>query len=139
MRPGIAAARCCRAVQAGLGQGRDAGSLTGEAKADLRRQALEWLKADLAGWDGRREAGRRTAALRSSRPDPLLAGVRSEEGLAKLPPAERRMEKPLGGSRPAADARRGIGGRAGRRAVNNERTNVRFGLTGLNLLSGFRW
>jgi len=63
--------------------------LTGEAKAALRGQALEWLKADLAAWRKHSEASRRTQALRSWRADKALAGVRDEEGLAKLPEVER--------------------------------------------------
>jgi tetratricopeptide (TPR) repeat protein len=36
------------AIRAGLGQGEDAATLTEEVKARLRRQALDWLSADLA-------------------------------------------------------------------------------------------
>jgi serine/threonine-protein kinase len=77
------------AALAGVGQGRDAGDLTDEARAALRTQALDWLKADLAAWRGHSEDSRQARALRNWRSDPALAGVRDEEGLAKLPPAER--------------------------------------------------
>jgi serine/threonine-protein kinase len=77
------------AALAGVGQGRDAGELTDAARAALRTQALDWLKADLAAWRGHGDDGRRARALRSWRSDPALAGVRDDEGLAKLPPAER--------------------------------------------------
>jgi len=58
-------------------------------RAALRRQALYWLKADLAAWRGHGEDSRQAPALRNWRSDPALAGVRDEEGLAQLPPAER--------------------------------------------------
>jgi tetratricopeptide (TPR) repeat protein len=77
------------AALAGVGQGRDAGKLTDEARAALRTQALNWLKADLAAWRSHKEGSRRAQALRSWRADKALAGVRDEEGLAKLPQAER--------------------------------------------------
>jgi hypothetical protein len=77
------------AARAGLGQGRDAGPLTNEAKAALRKQALGWLKADLAAWRSHSEGSQRAQALRAWRADKALAGVRDEEGLAKLPQFER--------------------------------------------------
>jgi tetratricopeptide (TPR) repeat protein len=77
------------AALAGAGQGRDAGNLTDEAKATLRRQALDWLKADLAAWRGHGDESRWAQALRSWRADKALAGVRDEPELAKVPPAER--------------------------------------------------
>jgi serine/threonine-protein kinase len=77
------------AALAGIGQGRHAGNLTDEARAALRRQALDWLKADLAAWRGQSDEGQRAQALRTWQAAPALAAVRDEEGLAKLPPAER--------------------------------------------------
>jgi tetratricopeptide (TPR) repeat protein len=77
------------AALAGVGQGRDAGDLTDKARAALRTQALDWLKADLAAWRGHSDESRRARALRIWRADLALAGVRDEKGLAKLPPAER--------------------------------------------------
>jgi hypothetical protein len=76
------------AALAGVGQGRDAGKLTVEARAELRRQALAWLKADLAAWRSHKDGDLRARALRSWRADKALAGVRDPEGLAKLPPGE---------------------------------------------------
>jgi eukaryotic-like serine/threonine-protein kinase len=76
-------------------EGKDAEKLGDEAKARLRKQALDWLKADLAarrkavdkgGAKVRREAAR---ALARWRKDPDLAGVRDKEALAKLPAGER--------------------------------------------------
>jgi serine/threonine-protein kinase len=77
------------AALAGLGLGRDAGNLSNEARAALRRQALDWLKADLAAWRSHGEESRRTGALRGWQADKALAAVRDEEELAKLPEAER--------------------------------------------------
>jgi serine/threonine-protein kinase len=77
------------AALAGLGQGRDAGKLTGEARAALRKQALDWLKADLAAWRSHKDGTKRARALRHWQADRALAEVRDKEGLAKLPPAER--------------------------------------------------
>jgi serine/threonine-protein kinase len=77
------------AALAGAGQGRDAGNLTNEARVALRKQALAWLKADLAAWRSHSEGGQRARALRGWRADQALAGVRDEEGLAQLPPPER--------------------------------------------------
>jgi serine/threonine-protein kinase len=74
---------------AGVGRGRDAGPLSNQARAALRKQALDWLRADLAAWRSHGEGNQRTQALRDWRADPALAGVRDKEGLAKLPPAER--------------------------------------------------
>jgi hypothetical protein len=83
------------AAVAGVGQGRDAGQLTNEAKAALRKQALDWLRADLAAWRSHSEASQRARVLRSWRANKALAGVRDEEGLAKLPPAERAVWREL--------------------------------------------
>jgi hypothetical protein len=40
----------CAAARAGTGQGKDVKALGEEGKARLRRQALGWLRADLAAW-----------------------------------------------------------------------------------------
>jgi hypothetical protein len=85
----------CAAARAGSGKGHDAAGLGDKEKAQLRGQALEWLKATLA---------QRTKQLQSRKPqdraevqrtlrywqrDPDLAGVRAQAALAKLPEAER--------------------------------------------------
>jgi tetratricopeptide (TPR) repeat protein len=77
------------AALAGAGRGRDAGELTDEARVALRKQALDWLKADLAAWRVHGDGSRRVLTLRGWRADRALAGVRDEVGLAKLPPPER--------------------------------------------------
>jgi tetratricopeptide (TPR) repeat protein/serine/threonine protein kinase len=112
------AARC--AVQAAAGQGLDAGKLDDAAKAQLRRQALEWLQAELARYaqlmaslgrksiDGQGDSGllgkftRPSAAPMAAgvlfvldrmtgwQADPGLASVRDEKELALLPADEPR-------------------------------------------------
>ena len=62
--------------------------------ADLRGQALEWLRADLVlrakQLQGNKPSERLEAAkaLSSWQDDPALAGVRGKEGLSQLPEAE---------------------------------------------------
>jgi hypothetical protein len=84
----------CSAALAGCRQGKDAADLGEEACANFRRQALEWLRADLAAW-GRllEKEPEKTRPLIAGRmqqwlADNDLAGVRGE-ALAKLPEAER--------------------------------------------------
>jgi serine/threonine-protein kinase len=85
----------CAAALAGCGRGEDAARVVDADRARLRRQALGWLREDLAA---RRErlagpdAAARPAAqgaLRRWREDADLAGVRDAEALAQLPEAER--------------------------------------------------
>src|SRR5205823_10023601 len=40
----------CSAALAGCGQGKDAAGIDDAKRARLRRQALDWLRADLAAW-----------------------------------------------------------------------------------------
>jgi serine/threonine-protein kinase len=85
----------CAAALAGCGQGKDAESLDDKERVRLRRQALDWFKADLASWakiaanpDPRaRQAARQT--LESWQQDADLADVRDDKALARLPEAER--------------------------------------------------
>jgi serine/threonine-protein kinase len=85
----------CAAALAAAGQGQDAGPLDDKGRARLRRQALDWLRADLAAWTKvvdqgpaqARPVGRQT--LRHWQKDPDLAGLRDPDALAKLPEAER--------------------------------------------------
>jgi tetratricopeptide (TPR) repeat protein len=85
----------CSAALAGCGEGEDAATVPDKARASLLEQALEWLRADLAGWTRRLEGGRpqdrvkvRTE-LHTWRSDPALAGVRDAGPLAALPSAQR--------------------------------------------------
>jgi serine/threonine-protein kinase len=83
------------AALAGCGQGRDAAGLKAADKAELRRQALECLRADVRRLqkccqdaipaDIKEARGMLADLLR----DPNLAGVRDKAALAKLPEAER--------------------------------------------------
>jgi hypothetical protein len=85
----------CAAALAGCGQGQDASGLEDQERARLRRQALDWLRADLDAW---RKLLEKEPA--KARPDVLktmehwladsdFAGVRGEAALGKLSEAER--------------------------------------------------
>jgi eukaryotic-like serine/threonine-protein kinase len=85
----------CAAALAAAGRDRDAAALGEAERTRLRRQAVAWLRADLAAWEQRArqsESSRATArqTLAHWREDPDLAGVRDPAELAKLPPEERR-------------------------------------------------
>jgi serine/threonine-protein kinase len=86
----------CLAALAGCGHGRDAAALNREQRAELRGQALAWLRADLKPWQGRLRGGKAAdqervrAEMDHWLRDPNLAGVRDEKALAGLPAAERR-------------------------------------------------
>jgi serine/threonine protein kinase/tetratricopeptide (TPR) repeat protein len=83
------------AVLAAAGQGKDADNLTDQERVDLRKQALEWLRADLAAWgkqldkDGDMERPLVQAKMTHWKQDPELTGVRDPDALEKLPAAER--------------------------------------------------
>jgi Flp pilus assembly protein TadD len=85
----------CSAALAGCGKGEDTANLDVAERARLRRQALDWLRAELTAWRGRldKEKGKArpaaAQALAHWRQDDDLAGVRGEPALAALPEAER--------------------------------------------------
>jgi tetratricopeptide (TPR) repeat protein len=85
----------CAAALAGAGQGEDAAKLDHQERARLRKQALDWLRADLALRSKQLESGQpadRTAAqkaLRYWQQDRDLAGIRDAPALAKLSADER--------------------------------------------------
>jgi serine/threonine-protein kinase len=85
----------CVAALAGCGQGKDEPAPDAAAKAKLRRQALDWLKADLVGWKRALETAnaenrkRIAKRVRHWKEDPDLVGIRDTAELAKLPEAER--------------------------------------------------
>ena len=86
----------CEAVLAGSGQGKADPPLDRAAQARLRRQALDWLKAELAAWDAG-VGGNDPQALEEAawavggwKMQPDLAGVRDPDALARLPEAERK-------------------------------------------------
>ncbi len=85
----------CSAALAAAGKGKDDPAPNDATRVVLRRQALGWLRSDLAAWvkiqkDGpptkRGEVG---PTLRHWKRDTDLAGLRDEAELAKLPEAER--------------------------------------------------
>jgi eukaryotic-like serine/threonine-protein kinase len=85
----------CHAARAGCGLSRDSAGLDDAERARLRRQALQWLRADLAAW-GRvlmkspnKSRSSVQQKLRLWQQDADFAGVRGT-ALAKLPEAERR-------------------------------------------------
>ncbi len=85
----------CAAALAGCGQGKDVDKLDGAERARLRRQALDWLRADLEAWrrllDEEPDKFRPVIAkqMRHWLDDPDFAGVRGPQALAELPEAER--------------------------------------------------
>ena len=97
--PRYSAARA--AVLAAAGQGKDEPPLDDGAKAKLRRQAFDWLKAELSGWTELALSGPpqdRPAvaqALAHWRQDSDLTGIREEKALARLPEAEQKEWRAL--------------------------------------------
>jgi hypothetical protein len=85
----------CAAALAAEGLGEDAAKLDDKEKARLRKQALDWLRADLALWAkqlGSGQPGARAEVqrmLRQWQKDADLAGIRDKGALAKLPEEER--------------------------------------------------
>jgi serine/threonine-protein kinase len=84
----------CAAGLAAAGQGKDADNLDTRERARLRRQALDWLRADLAQWVKQMENGshgvrtRVQGTLAHWQQDRDLASVRGTVALAKLPADE---------------------------------------------------
>jgi serine/threonine-protein kinase len=84
----------CAALLAAAGRGADADRLDPGERDRLRRQALDWLLADLALWANRMKGGPAAQtgarhALLGWQQDPDLAGVRDPRLLAELPSAQR--------------------------------------------------
>jgi serine/threonine-protein kinase len=79
----------CAAALAGCALGKDAEKPDGKDRARLRRQALDWLREDLAWWAKKIENGTAQARLAArqrlqhTQSDPDLAGLRDKEALAK--------------------------------------------------------
>ena len=82
------------AALAGCGKGEDAATSDGTARTRWRKQALDWLRCDLAAWTKKIDGGKpedRTPAIQKLqlwKENPDLAGVRDQDALAKLPPDE---------------------------------------------------
>ncbi|MGO9471262.1 MAG: tetratricopeptide repeat protein [Isosphaeraceae bacterium] len=91
----------CAAALAGSGQGKDDPPLDEPTKARWQKQAIEWLKADLAAWSKVLEkappAARQSISqtLQHWKADPDLAGLRDATSLAKLPEAEQKACRAL--------------------------------------------
>jgi serine/threonine-protein kinase len=85
----------CDAALAGCGKGEDDPAPDEAGRVELRRQSLEWLRADLAARSRHLETlplQARTIfvnALKHWRTDGDLAGIRDADELARLPEAER--------------------------------------------------
>jgi tetratricopeptide (TPR) repeat protein len=85
----------CAAALAAAGKGQGAAKLDDKERATLRRQALDWLKADLAAWTKLLDKGAPQARslvqrrLRHWQKDPDLAGLRDPDALARLPQDQR--------------------------------------------------
>jgi tetratricopeptide (TPR) repeat protein len=86
-------AACC-AARAGCGDGVDAKDLDDKDRAGWRKQALDWLRTDLAVWQKRLEGDTpedRAAVVQQMhhwQEDADLAGLRDPAALAKLPADE---------------------------------------------------
>jgi hypothetical protein len=89
----------CYAALAAAGKGEDASGLEEGDRAALRKQALDWLSADVKANRAAAEkvSGRQAVRQRltSWLRDPRLAGVRDERSLAKLPDEEREQWRKL--------------------------------------------
>jgi serine/threonine protein kinase/tetratricopeptide (TPR) repeat protein len=91
----------CAAALAGCGQGEDVAQLDDEARARLRRQALDWLRTDLQNWRDHLEKEPDKAhllvqrTLRHWQQDADFASARGAGPLARLPEAERQAWQQL--------------------------------------------
>ena len=80
---------------AASGQGKDEPPPDDSSKANLRRQARDWLQAELTAWTKILDTGpadlkvKIATTLQHWKDDPDLAGIRDEKELAKLPAEER--------------------------------------------------
>jgi Flp pilus assembly protein TadD len=89
-------AAACNAALAGCGQGKDAADLDDAERARWRRQALEWLRLDLAWWGEALEGGKGQARaqvrarMQHWRSDGDFAGVRGNDALARISAEERK-------------------------------------------------
>jgi tetratricopeptide (TPR) repeat protein len=86
----------CSAALAAVGQGKDAIKPDDKERTRLRRQALDWLRADLAGYTKLWESDPVARSfvrdqMKHWQEDTDLAGVRGEAALAKLSAAEHAM------------------------------------------------
>ena len=91
----------CAATLVGCGQGKDADQSDEKERARLRRQALDWLRTDLAAYRRllEKESEKAGSAVRQRmqhwQQDKDFAGVRGPKALARLPEAERQAWQKL--------------------------------------------
>jgi hypothetical protein len=85
----------CYAALGAASRGEGAAKLDDNERAGLRKQALDWLRADLVAWKKQLGSGQPDAraalqqSLRSWQQDNDLFGIRDAAALAKLPAEER--------------------------------------------------
>ena len=85
----------CSAAKAGCGQGKDEHQPDASTRAQLRKQAQEWLEAELSAYSKLLDKGKsRESALVSKRLgrwriDPALEGIRDEPAMSLLSDTER--------------------------------------------------
>jgi serine/threonine-protein kinase len=89
LRAGRRYSAACFAALAAAGRGADADSLDDKERARWRKQARDWLRADLAAWAKVPDRAVVQKVLRLWQQDGRLATVRDPAALAKLPQAER--------------------------------------------------
>jgi tetratricopeptide (TPR) repeat protein len=91
----------CAAALAGCGRGEDAGQLDDKERVRWRKQALDWLRADLKACgellpaSNPKERQRLQEWLRSWQSEPALAGLRDATAVAHLSAAEQESCKQL--------------------------------------------
>lgn len=87
----------CAAAMAGSSSGNDGVDLDGAEQTRWRRQALQWLQADLEDYDKQLETGPpevRSAIVRTLQQwqaQPDLAGLREADSISKLPEDEQQL------------------------------------------------
>jgi tetratricopeptide (TPR) repeat protein len=79
----------CFAALAGAAKGADTALLDDKERARWRKQALDWLRADLAAWARAMNRALVQQTLKHWQSDSDLASVRGRGAMAQLPPAER--------------------------------------------------
>jgi hypothetical protein len=109
----------CSTVLASAGQGEDAKNLPDKVQLMLRRQALTWLRADLAAWsqflDNAEPQARATVerTLQHWQSNPDLAAVRDKSGWQSCPTRSGRPGKNSGPTLKPCENRRAKANRRG--------------------------
>jgi hypothetical protein len=84
------------AALAAAGQGKDAAKLDDKERARLRKQAIDWLRADLTLLEKQLQSGERAARaqvqqnMKHWQQDSDFVGIRDKAALEKLPPDEQK-------------------------------------------------